>query len=50
MMLAHAGMASAVALANGKGGETGKERAVFGIARVVANTQKQADFSVCGPA
>jgi hypothetical protein len=46
----YGGMASAVALPNGKGGETGNERAVLSIARSVVNTQKQADCGVCGPA
>ena len=50
VMLTHAGMASVFALANGKGGEMGNERAVFGFARAVVNTQKQAAYSVCGPA
>jgi hypothetical protein len=50
MIRAYAGMASAVALPNGKGGETGNERAVFSIARSVVNTRKQADCGVRGPA
>ena len=40
MMLANAGMASAVALSNGKGGEKANERAAFGIAMAIANTTK----------
>lgn len=40
MMLANAGMASAVALANGKGGEMASPSAAFGIATAVANTMK----------
>ena len=40
MMLANAGMASAVALANGKGGEMANPSASFGIATAVANTIK----------
>ena len=39
-MLANAGMASAVALANGKGGERANPSASFGIATAVINTQK----------
>jgi hypothetical protein len=50
MIRAYAGMASAVALPNGKGGETGNKRAMFSIARLVVNTQKQADCGVRGPA
>ncbi len=39
-VLASAGPASAVAIANGKGGEMANERAAFGIATAVINTQK----------
>jgi uncharacterized protein YycO len=39
-VLASAGPASAVAIANGKGGENANERATFGIATAVVNTQK----------
>ncbi len=49
MMVANAGMASAVALANGKGGEMANERAAFGIATAVVNTQKHDDCGLqCG--
>ncbi len=51
MIRAHAGMASAVALPNGKGGETGNERGpVFDIARAVVNAQKRDARGICGPA
>jgi hypothetical protein len=50
MIRAYAGMASAVALPTGEGGETGDERAVFSIARSVVNTRQQADCGVRGPA
>ncbi len=42
-MLANAGMASAVALANGQGGEKANPSASFGIATAVVNTQKHGD-------
>ncbi len=38
MMVANAGMASAVAIANGKGGEMANERAAFGIGVAAYNT------------
>ena len=47
-MLASAGPASAVAIANGKGGEMANERAAFGIATAVVNTQKHDDCTICG--
>ena len=40
MMLSSAGMASAVAIANGKGGEKANIKADQGIAMAVINTQK----------
>jgi hypothetical protein len=40
MMLASTGTASAVALANGKGGEMANPNASFGIGTAVVNTQK----------
>lgn len=40
MMLANAGTASAVAIANGKGGEMANPSASFGIGTAVLNTQK----------
>lgn len=40
MMLASSGMASAAALANGKGGEMASPSAAFGIATAIANTTK----------
>lgn len=39
-MLASSGMASAAALANGKGGEMASPSAAFGIATAIANTMK----------
>ena len=49
MMLANAGMASAVALANGKGGEMANEMAAFGIATAVVNTQEHDGCGIsCG--
>jgi hypothetical protein len=39
-MLANAGTASAVAIANGKGGEMANEDAAFGIGTALVNTQK----------
>ncbi len=47
MMLSSAGMASAVALSNGKGGEMANERAAFGIATAVYNTQKHDGCVIC---
>jgi len=40
MMVDSSGIASAVALANGQGDFKANERAAFGIATAVANTQK----------
>lgn len=40
MMLASSGVASAAALANGKGGEMANPSAAFGIATAIANTIK----------
>jgi hypothetical protein len=48
-VLASAGPASAVAIANGKGGEMANERAAFGIATAVVNTQKHDECSLCNP-
>ena len=48
-VLASAGPASAVAIANGKGGEIANERAAFGIATAVVNTQKHDECSLCNP-
>ena len=42
-MLANAGTASAVAIANGKGGEMANPSASFGIATAVVNTLKHDD-------
>ena len=47
MMLASNGTASAVAIANGKGGEMANTNAAFGIATAVANTSK--DRPGCSP-
>jgi hypothetical protein len=40
MVLASSGVASAAALANGKGGEMSSPSAAFGIATAIANTMK----------
>ena len=40
IMLASSGIASAAALANGKGGEMASPSAAFGIATAIANTMK----------
>jgi hypothetical protein len=40
MMLASSGVASAAALANGKGGEMASTSAAFGIATAISNTMK----------
>jgi hypothetical protein len=40
MMMVSAGMASAVVLSNGKGGEKANDRAVQGIYTAIANTTK----------
>ena len=40
MMLASSGVASAAALANGKGGEMASPSAAFGIATAISNTMK----------
>lgn len=40
LMLASSDMASAAALANGKGGEMASPSAAFGIATAIANTMK----------
>ncbi|HEX2740221.1 MAG TPA: hypothetical protein VHM69_07220 [Rubrobacter sp.] len=40
LMLASSGMASAAALANGKGGEMASTSAAFGIATAISNTIK----------
>ena len=42
MMVASSGVASAAALANGKGGEMASPSAAFGIATAIANTMKHA--------
>jgi hypothetical protein len=39
-MMASSGVASAAALANGKGGEMASPNAAFGIATAIANTMK----------
>ena len=40
MMVASSGVASAAALANGKGGEMASTSAAFGIATAISNTVK----------
>jgi hypothetical protein len=40
MMLASSGVASAAALANGKGGEMASPSAAFGVATAISNTIK----------
>jgi hypothetical protein len=40
LMLASSGVASAAALANGKGGEMASPSAAFGIATAISNTMK----------
>jgi hypothetical protein len=50
MMMASAGTASAVALSNGQGGFKANDRAAFGIFNAVANTTKNDDCTICGPA
>jgi hypothetical protein len=47
MMLASTGTASAVALANGKGGEMANPNASFGIGTAVVSTQKHNCPDLC---